>query len=1633
VEAMLSSWLARSRRSISLSGIPAEPYRCLESYTAKDAAVYFGRDRDVAELVDLLDSPRVRILSVFGPCGVGKSSLLAAGLVPTLDPNRHQLCTLVSGKDPARRLRTWILELARSAGLQVPRADVPTRELVELLHRLALLSRRTFMLILDQVEEVFTQNPRRSPRIAEFLDLVSALVEADPLPVKLVLGYRSEFRADLFALEERLAPYHRTFAVQEIDAVSLAETMTGPAREETYAYSFDEAFAQQLAAELVRRASEHGETALPRAQIICTQLYRKVKEKGLRVIASDLYEGALGGTAGILEAYVNDRLASDRYAYVREMSRQMLKILTVRGDGGQRFSRAMPEEELLAFPDRDRARHTLELLITDHLVVRDVGAGGDRHVRLSSETMCPTIDLFLEEPDAAEQAGRRLVRAYRAYRDQGGQPADHLQGAPLDLVVSQLPSLRDVTAQELAFLDACRARQRRSRLRTAGLAFTTLMTFLFLFYQLNFRPGRVHITTTPDGVEVRQGRTYLGKTPLDWEARPGVYALALAKKGYRDGELLVRVQAGADSVFQSALVYPRGVLSLVSEPAGAICRVRPADGPVVREGATPLVAELPVGTYMLELSAKGYASQQLGPVRIQPNGAILNRLVQLAKDSGSLMVNCAQDGVHMQLWTAAGQPVWASMLPLSAPQELPSGRYRLQCVRAGSAAFNTTLDITSGKTTTCAVSCRPIDCVRAGPEATIGLVKHPRILLSRVDLDGDGQNDVVVGTGDVVEPGRASQDQLYLEAISGRTRLVAWQQSFSLSKDGKGLFQAGVAAPLRVEGRPDVVVSTDDNRVCARDGRTGEAIWEATLDGYVNSIEPMAVATQPALRDLLVETLDRERGAEVKLLGGRDGRTIWSRTLGKRSRIVEKGLTPFTHAHGAPHQDIVGFGAGTKEHYEMLVFCPKTAGPRWRHMVKLALDPDSLIAGYATLQVRDLDGDGTGDILMESNEGDGFVAISGATGAELWRRTVPRPHGLEACSTRVFELSPRTLHCLHPKSGQVLWSLAVPGLMDPVSAVNSPIVPASPATGDLNADGVEDVIFYTAGGQQLEAYSGKDGHRLWTWRPPVNLIPPGTKPMIDLHRELVDWNRDGVPDLVVGVVPDRPLVVLSGKNQDVLGLLPVSHDPRWYRPQLELVAGKSAPEFMVTHSTPLPAVEFYHPDLRQDRLIVSAAEELKDVQFPGDLDGDSVCDVLLVARDQVTAFSGKVGRQLWNRSVPGIELHHRRSEHACRPGDLDGDGTTDLVVDSAERRAQALRGSDGKLLWQTDYFQQKGVFSRNLLDLDGDGRLDGVIAEGEAGKHQARPKLRAVRGRDGSTLWTGTLPPEDGRHRGLALAACGPDRAVFVWVTNVRGAGNAQFHHRLHCRAGRDGRQRWTWGTNFFPKTAPIVIGAQPETAQVLWILGSGHVVALAYSSGRLLWTRSLGMMEELERRDGKVSDRIRSMLDHVADAAGPVLIPGPDPLIVVASSYRAGEIVSAEGGGTKRYRHRCVTVLAALSAASGAPRWTRHDGSEVIREISAVKTARGTDILVAGWKTIRRIRSTDGSLQEEQCVPKGKSKSLSGPFFLPASEPADLTGTLVGFLPAPTAIAFRPWSYLLPVDAPRSDEPPVDEVSGPE
>jgi hypothetical protein len=125
-----------------VSEFPTSPYKGLSAFDDSDvdALLFFGREREREIIVANLIASRFTVL--YGPSGVGKSSLLRAAVARTLRELPEQPLVVVFsrwGGDPARGLVDAV------GGDSVPLIDALTQA----------QSERDVYVILDQAEEYF--------------------------------------------------------------------------------------------------------------------------------------------------------------------------------------------------------------------------------------------------------------------------------------------------------------------------------------------------------------------------------------------------------------------------------------------------------------------------------------------------------------------------------------------------------------------------------------------------------------------------------------------------------------------------------------------------------------------------------------------------------------------------------------------------------------------------------------------------------------------------------------------------------------------------------------------------------------------------------------------------------------------------------------------------------------------------------------------------------------------------------------------------------------------------------------------------------------------------------------------------------------------------------------------------------------------------------------------------------------------------------------------------------------------------------------------------------------------------------------------------------------------------------------
>ena len=419
------------------------PWPGLESFRERDARFFRGRRDEAEKLRRLVHRDRLSVL--YGPSGLGKSSLLQAGLFPLVrDEMFLPVHIRLDHADHAVSMRNQVLaaiaeEAARSR-VESP-APRPDETLWEYFHR----DRNAFwtaqneqcipLLVFDQLEEAFTigrDTRERELRIAAFLDEFADLAEGRPSlslkrrmsagevnpreflydrhDYKILLVIREDFLAQLETLKAKvpsvmgnrmgLAPLNGKSALQ-VTGAGGTRLIPGPRPGQV-------AVGEQIVRLVAGKRGDDGSIPLEELlvdpallSLFCRELNERRKAEGLTGITADLVQGSRDR---ILAGYYT-RSIGDLGPEVRRFVED--KLLNVKGHrNSEDFDNAVDESRI--------SREALNTLIARRLIRREER---DRRVRIElthdvlTEVVRQSRDLRRGEEEAEARAERARLEA----------------------------------------------------------------------------------------------------------------------------------------------------------------------------------------------------------------------------------------------------------------------------------------------------------------------------------------------------------------------------------------------------------------------------------------------------------------------------------------------------------------------------------------------------------------------------------------------------------------------------------------------------------------------------------------------------------------------------------------------------------------------------------------------------------------------------------------------------------------------------------------------------------------------------------------------------------------------------------------------------------------------------------------------------------------------------------------------------------------------------------------------------------------------------------------------------------------------------------------------------------------------
>lgn len=471
--------------SASVMNLPeGNPYRGLLAFEAQHKDLFFGRAADISAIVDRLRSESLIILA--GNSGVGKSSLVRAGVLPQIEAGAlgpTTMVTIVPGKRPLSALASAIAHTLDMEESKVIRdlEDDPQALGRTLRQRNRQGSTPRFLLMfVDQLEELLTV----SEAAGRFGEVLCALLAYAP-DIRVISTVRSDFLSRLVTVPGIGPEVARALhLISPLSSDALREVIVQPALAMGYA------FESAALVESLVSASSQSDGSLPLLQFTLSLLW-DARDPERRIIPAAAL-AAIGGVGGALARHADaiyERLLPKQRAAARRILGQ---LITVEGTRARQRRDELIGNSLtlsghalaLAHADaREDAIAALDALTAGRIVAVRVDESGEGSAyEIAHESLLTSwgsLRVWLAEDASLRSLRQRLTQAAADW-ERLGQTRELLwRRRQLDEAAAL--STQILPQREARFLKASR-RSLRNRRILSGLTAAAVPLVLALLY-----------------------------------------------------------------------------------------------------------------------------------------------------------------------------------------------------------------------------------------------------------------------------------------------------------------------------------------------------------------------------------------------------------------------------------------------------------------------------------------------------------------------------------------------------------------------------------------------------------------------------------------------------------------------------------------------------------------------------------------------------------------------------------------------------------------------------------------------------------------------------------------------------------------------------------------------------------------------------------------------------------------------------------------------------------------------------------------------------------------------------------------------------------------------------------------------
>ncbi|MGB8194975.1 MAG: hypothetical protein WCF67_23770, partial [Chitinophagaceae bacterium] len=404
---------------------PKIPFKGLDYFTENDCRIFFGRGPEIKEIYDNIEN--FPLVLLYGQSGVGKSSLLFAGLKPRMEN------------------KGWNIQYIRREAS------------IDLFEQLILaISQGTsgrHLLIIDQLEEIIT-NPNKilsvTAEIRKLLEFIGKSLERE---VHIVLSFRKEYLAEI---KSWLSGFNYTEVfIRALQIKGVMEAIEGIMRldkaRNIYKLSYESHEVPRKIAQTI--LSDEESHVAPLLQLLLRKLWDKVSElPGDRIFTHRIFEEVKSQS---LNEFIVDQLNAMEDEFQEEISSGLILDILLFFTTQRNTAASRTDEELF----RQYEHHNMTGIITSlkkRYLLNASDGKGCKGSRLAHDSLAPLV---------REIYTRSNLPGQRAFRILEGKAQDIASGAEVEFSKSDVSTIdagetgmRKLTVSERNAIEESRSR-----------------------------------------------------------------------------------------------------------------------------------------------------------------------------------------------------------------------------------------------------------------------------------------------------------------------------------------------------------------------------------------------------------------------------------------------------------------------------------------------------------------------------------------------------------------------------------------------------------------------------------------------------------------------------------------------------------------------------------------------------------------------------------------------------------------------------------------------------------------------------------------------------------------------------------------------------------------------------------------------------------------------------------------------------------------------------------------------------------------------------------------------------------------------------------------------------------------------